>query len=71
MVTDQMNSAEFLIAMEPALKAAAEKAARDNGRSLPKFVEKLLSDHLSAKGYLRTPGDHGIPVSQLNAENDG
>ena len=66
-----MNSAELLISMEPTLKAAAEKAARDNARSLAKFIEKLVSDHLSAKGYLRTPGDHGIPVSQLNAENDG
>jgi len=61
----------MLIAIDPTLKAAAERAARDNARSLPSFIEKLLSDHLRANGYLRPLSDHGIPVSQLNAENDG
>jgi hypothetical protein len=62
---------EMQIAIDPTLKAAAERAARDNARSLPSFIEKLLSDHLTANGYLRPLSDHGIPVSQLNAENDG
>jgi hypothetical protein len=66
-----VQSAQTLIAIDPTLKAAAEKAARDNARSLPSFIEKLLADHLTANGYLRTPGAHGIPISQLNAENDG
>jgi len=61
----------MLIAIEPTLKAAAEKAARDSAHSLPSFIEKLLSDHLMANGYLRSTRGHGIPVSQLNAENDG
>jgi hypothetical protein len=67
----QMQSAQMLIAIDPTLKAAAERAARDNARSLPSFIEKLLSDHLTANGYLRPLSDHGIPVSHLNAENDG
>jgi len=67
----QMQSAQILLAIDPTLKAAAEKAARDVARSLPSFLEKLLSDHLTANGYLRTSRDHGIPISQLNAENDG
>jgi hypothetical protein len=67
----EMQSAQMLIAIDPTLKAAAERAARDNARSLPSFIEKLLSDHLTANGYLRPLSDHGIPVSQLNAENDG
>ena len=65
-----MESTKMLISMSPTLKAAAEKAARDDARSLPSFFEKLLSDHLTANGYLRTRGAHGIPISQLNAEND-
>jgi hypothetical protein len=31
----------MLIAIDPTLKAAAERAARDNARSLPSFIEKL------------------------------
>ena len=64
-----MQSAQTLIAIDPTLKAAAEKAARDNARSLPSFIEKLLSDYLTTNGYLRTRGAHGIPISQLNAES--
>src|SRR5215207_3546339 len=48
----QMESTKMLISMTPTLKAAAEKAARDDARSLPSFFEKLLSDHLTATGYL-------------------
>jgi hypothetical protein len=66
-----MKNAELRIAVAPTLKAALEQAARDNARSLPLFIESLLSEHLAAKGYLRKVGGHGIPVSQLNAENDG
>ena len=66
-----MQSAQMLIAIDPTLQAAAERAARDSARSLPSFIEKLLSDHLMANGYLRATRGHGIPVSQLNAENDG
>jgi hypothetical protein len=39
---------EMQIAIDPTLKAAAERAARDNARSLPSFIEKLLSDHLTS-----------------------
>ena len=66
-----MQSPQTLIVIDPTLKAAAEKAARDNARSLPSFIEKLLSDHLTATGYLPQPRSHGIPISQLNAANDG
>jgi hypothetical protein len=66
-----MNKAVLHIVIEPALQAALEHAARDSARSLPRFVETLLSEHLTATGYLRKVGEHGIPVSQLNSENDG
>ena len=35
-----------------AVKAAAEKAATEDCRSLASYVEKLLTEHLKAKGYL-------------------
>jgi hypothetical protein len=48
-----------------------KRTSRRVGPGLPRFVETLLSEHLTAKGYLRKVGEHGIPVSQLNSENDG
>lgn len=35
------------------VKAAAEKAAKDDTRSLSSYVEKLLTEHLREKGYLK------------------
>jgi len=37
----------------PSLKAALEKAAADDHRPLASYVEKLLIEHLTAKGYLK------------------
>lgn len=45
--------------MEPALKEAAEKAAADDHRSLTSLVEKLLTEHLRAHGYLPKPEASG------------
>lgn len=36
-----------------AVKAAAEKAAAEDSRSVASYVEKLLAEHLRAKGYLK------------------
>jgi len=38
--------------LPPAVKAAAEKAAKDETRSVSSLLEKLLTEHLKAKGYL-------------------
>jgi hypothetical protein len=35
------------------VKAAAESAAKADARSLSSFIEKLLTDHLRKKGYLK------------------
>jgi hypothetical protein len=35
------------------VKAAAEKAAEADSRSVASFVEKLLTDHLRKTGYLK------------------
>jgi hypothetical protein len=34
------------------IKAAAEKAAEDDHRSLSSLIEKVLADYLRASGYL-------------------
>jgi len=40
--------------LQPSLKAAAEKAAVDDQRSLTSLVEKLLTEHLRRGGYLKS-----------------
>ena len=40
------------VRLPPEVKAAAERAAKEDTRSLSSLLEKLLTDHLRAKGYL-------------------
>lgn len=49
----ETKSAQMLVRMKPRVKAAAEKAAADDHRSLTSLIEKLLTEHLKAKGYLK------------------
>jgi len=42
--------------MQPTVKAAGEKAAADQNRSLSSLMETLLIDHLKATGYLPSTG---------------
>ena len=67
------DSAETLeLRIRPALRRAAERAAAEDGASLPGLIEKLLTEHLSVRGLLRGPGsDEGLRPDQLSAENDG
>jgi hypothetical protein len=68
----ETRTSQLLVRIQPSLKAAAEKAARDDHRSLSSLVEKLLTEHLKAKGYLRnSQSDQGLRPEQLNSENDG
>jgi len=46
------NSA-ISVRVADAVKAAAEKAAAEDSRSVASYVEKLLTEHLNAKGYLK------------------
>jgi hypothetical protein len=53
---DRLNenkTAQMLVRVQPTLKAAAERAAREDSRSLSSLIEKLLTEHLKAKGYLK------------------
>ena len=50
---------------------AVERAATNDRQSVTSFVERLLADHLHAKGYLRGTGDEGLRPEELSSENDG
>ena len=52
MIEKRIKTAQVNLRIEPALKAAAEKAASDDHRSLTSLVEKLLTDYLRKRGYL-------------------
>jgi hypothetical protein len=45
--------AQVNLRLKPSLKAAAEKAAAEDQRSLTSLIEKLLTDHLKKKGLLK------------------
>jgi hypothetical protein len=49
----RLKSATLNLRIDPELKAAAEKAAADDRRSLTTLVEKLLADYLRKRGYLQ------------------
>jgi hypothetical protein len=53
MVEQRKKTATLNLRIDPALKAAAEKSAADERRSVTSLVEVLLSEHLKAKGYLK------------------
>lgn len=48
----ETKTAQVNLRITPSLKAAAEKAAVDDQRSLTSLVEKLLTDYARDKGYL-------------------
>jgi hypothetical protein len=50
---DEKRTTQTIIRTKPSVKAAAEKAASDDGRSLSSLIEKLLTDYLREKGYLK------------------
>lgn len=40
------------VRLEPEIREALTRAAREDGRSLSSLIAKILSDWLRAKGYL-------------------
>ena len=48
----ESKNAQVNMRLQPSLKAAAEKAAADDHRSLTSLIEKLLADYLRERGYL-------------------
>lgn len=51
-MAEEQKSAVFAVRMRPSVKAAGEKAAKDDNRSLAALIETLLIDHLRERGYL-------------------
>jgi len=49
------KTAQVNLRLQPSLKAAAERAAADDRRSLTSLIEHLLDQHLRARGYLPEP----------------
>lgn len=49
------RTASIGIRVEPELKAAAEKAAAADRRTVASLIEKLLAEHLEKAGYLPAP----------------
>ena len=47
------KSSAISVRVPDVLKRAAEKAARDDTRSLASWVEKALTEKLKAAGYLK------------------
>jgi len=48
------KTAAISVRVDDDVKAAAEKAASEDRRTLASYVEKLLVEHLREKGYLKT-----------------
>ncbi len=55
------RSASIGIRVEPDLKAAVEKAAKDDGRTVAQWIERLMTSELRDKGYLRSPEELPAP----------
>lgn len=47
------RTASIGIRVEPDIKAAAEKAAADDHRTVASLIEKLLIEYLRQQGYLK------------------
>jgi hypothetical protein len=73
-VPEELKTAQVNLRLKPAMKAAAEKAAAADHRSLTSYIEKLIADDLDARRASRRRGkstSKSIPIGKLNASNDG
>jgi hypothetical protein len=51
-MASETKTAQVNLRIRPSLKAAAERAAEDDQRSLTSLIEKLLTDQLRKSGHL-------------------
>lgn len=56
MADKRLKTAQVNLRVDPKLKALADKAAREDQRSLTSLIEKLLADYLRQHGYLKAEG---------------
>jgi hypothetical protein len=59
MTEKRIKTAQLNLRISPALKAAIEKAAEDDQRSVTSLLEKLMTDHLRERGFLPRPSKGG------------
>lgn len=50
---DETRSEPLGLRLRPSVKAALERAAADDDRSMALYVERVLVSHLTEKGYLK------------------
>jgi hypothetical protein len=50
---EELKTAPVNLRLKPSLKAAAEKAAEQDQRSLTSLIEKLLTDYCRKRGILK------------------
>jgi len=52
---DELKTAQVNLRLKPGMKAAAEKAAGAERRSLTSYIEKLIADDLEARKAASAP----------------
>ena len=65
------KTAAISVRVRDDVKEAAEKAAADDHRPLASYVEKLLTEHLKAEGYLPGEKPHARRIAQSAAVAKG
>src|ERR1700722_1724657 len=63
-MANETRTANVMVRITPSMKAMAEKAAKDDTRSLSSLIEKLLTEHLKANGYLPAEKSRASRVAQ-------
>jgi hypothetical protein len=62
-MTRKRGSASVELQLDPALEAAAERAAAKGKQTVPSLIEKVLADHLRKGGFL-TEGEKAAARSR-------
>jgi hypothetical protein len=57
-MAEELKSAQVNLRLKPTMKAAAEKAAAADHRSLTSYIEKLIADDLEGRKEKRGKGRH-------------
>jgi hypothetical protein len=63
-MANETRTVHVMVRMTPSMKAASEKAAKDDARTLSSLIEKLLTGHLKANGYLAVEKPHTDRIAQ-------
>lgn len=70
-MANETRTANVMVRITPSMKAMAERAAKNDTRSLSSLIEKLLTEHLKAEGYLPVEQPHARRIAQGAADAKG